>query len=336
MGILNSMSERLQTPKQKPLTQGTATAQPQNTSQSLPSMAQNVTNNLNSNSLLMKSAAQKGNRMAAQRGLQNSTIGIESAQRAMLDVAMPIAQQDTQNRFASTQAGLDRTHQTDMARLNAQLSHDNAMKELSERNRFASTQAGLDRTHQTDMARLNAQLSHDNAMKELSERNRFASTQAGLDRTHQTDMARLNAQLSHDNAMKELSERNRFASTQAGLDRTHQTDMARLNAQLSHDNAMKELGSQVSANTIGKSIDYAMQITNNFDAQIAGVLNNTQMKEEDKKKAIEQLKASRDTELSFMSKFMQKIPTTQKDWAAFPSLGVPTITMKPTETGGKV
>uniref|UniRef100_Q0I4L4 Uncharacterized protein n=1 Tax=Histophilus somni (strain 129Pt) TaxID=205914 RepID=Q0I4L4_HISS1 len=402
MGILNSMSEGLQTPKQKPLAQGTATAQPQNISQPMPSMAQNVTNNLNSNSLLMKSAAQKGNRMAAQRGLQNSTIGIESAQRAMLDVAMPIAQQDTQNRFASTQAGLDRTHQTDMARLNAQLSHDNAMKELSERNRFASTQAGLDRTHQTDMARLNAQLSHDNAMKELSERNRFASTQAGLDRTHQTDMARLNAQLSHDNAMKELSERNRFASTQAGLDRTHQTDMARLNAQLSHDNAMKELsernrfastqagldrthqtdmarlnaqlshdnamkelsernrfastqagldrthqtdmarlnaqlshdnamkelGSQVSANTIGKSIDYAMQITNNFDAQIAGVLNNTQMKEEDKKKAIEQLKASRDTELSFMSKFMQKIPTTQKDWAAFPSLGVPTITMK--------
>lgn len=214
MGILNSMSDSLQDPNQRTLTQGTTTAQSKNINQAVPSMAQNVTNNLNSNSLLMKSAAQKGNRMAAQRGLQNSTIGIESAQRAMLDAAIPIAQQDTQNQ--------------------------------------------------------------------------------------------------------------------------QQITVANLNAKLSHDNAMKELGAQVSANTIGKSIDYAMQITNNFDAQIAGVLNNTQMKEGDKKKAIEQLKASRDTELSFMSRFMQKIPTTQKDWAAFPSLGVPTITMKPTETGGKV
>jgi len=49
-----------------------------------------------------------------------------------------------------------------------------------------------------------------------------------------------------------------------------------------------------------------MQITNNFDAQIAAVLNNTAMKAEDKEKAINQLKASRDSELNFMSKFMQR------------------------------
>lgn len=222
MGILNSMSESLETTKPKTqLTPNTNTGQPSTINQPIPSMAQNVANNLNSNSLLMKSAEQKGQRIAAQRGLQNSSIGVESAQRAMLDAAMPIAQQDTQNQFAANQAQLDREHQY---------------------------------------------------------------------------------------------------KTQA--------DMTRLNAELAHNNAMKELGAQVSANTIGKSIDYAMQITNNFDAQIAGVLNNTQMKEEDKKKAIEQLKASRDSELSFMSKFMQKIPTTQKDWAAFPSLGVPTIAMQ--------
>ena len=119
-----------------------------------------------------------------------------------------------------------------------------------------------------------------------------------------------------------------FARGESALDRSHQLSVARLNAELAHNNAMKELGAQVSANTIGKSIDFTMQITNNFDAQIAGVLNNTQMKEEDKKKAIEQLKASRDSELRFMSQFMQHIPTTQKDWAGFPSLGVPTIAMQ--------
>lgn len=191
-------------------------------------MASNVANNLNANSLLMNSAAAKGERMAASRGLQNSTLGIEASQRAMIDAAMPIAQVDTANQ-------------------------------------------------------------------------------------HQLNLQR---------------DQQNFTANQANLDREHQKDVARLNAELAHNNAMKELGAQVSANTIGKSIDFTMQITNNFDAQIAAVLNNTQMKEDDKKRAIEQLKASRDSELNFMSRFMQHIPTTQKDWANFPSLGVPTITMQ--------
>ncbi|WP_101774979.1 hypothetical protein [Pasteurella oralis] len=219
MGILNTMSEAINKNKQSsqpqtlsPSPSPTLTTQtPQNppalSNQAQPSnpqntMAENVAKNLNSNSLLMNSAAAKGERMAASRGLQNSTLGVEASQRAMIDAVMPISQIDTEH--------------------------------------------------------------------------------------------------------------------------AHQRGMA----QLTHNNAMKELGAQVNANTIGKSIDFAMQITNNFDAQIAAVLNNTQMKEEDKKRAIEQLKASRDSELAFMSKFMQHVPTTHKDWINFPSLNVPTITMQ--------
>ncbi len=245
MGILNSMSEAINKNKQSsqpqtlsPSPSPTLTTQtPQNpptlSNQAQPSnshdtMAENVAKNLNSNSLLMNSAAAKGERMAASRGLQNSTLGIEASQRAMIDAAMLIAQVDTANQ-------------------------------------------------------------------------------------HQLNLQR---------------DQQNFTANQANLDREHQKDVARLNAGLAHNNAMKELGAQVSANTIGKSIDFTMQITNNFDAQIAAVLNNTQMKEDDKKRAIEQLKASRDSELNFMSRFMQHIPTTQKDWANFPSLGVPTITMQ--------
>ncbi|HDR1857064.1 TPA: hypothetical protein QB617_000850 [Pasteurella multocida] len=230
MGILNSMSESLNkknnlTPTQPKAPTLSTQTPPQSDQQT---MASNVANNLNANSLLMNSAAAKGERMAASRGLQNSTLGIEASQRAMIDAAMPIAQVDTANQ-------------------------------------------------------------------------------------HQLNLQR---------------DQQNFTANQANLDREHQKDVARLNAELAHNNAMKELGAQVSANTIGKSIDFTMQITNNFDAQIAAVLNNTQMKEDDKKRAIEQLKASRDSELNFMSRFMQHIPTTQKDWANFPSLGVPTITMQ--------
>ncbi|HDL9481328.1 TPA: hypothetical protein PX784_000885 [Vibrio cholerae] len=85
--------------------------------------------------------------------------------------------------------------------------------------------------------------------------------------------------------------------------------------------------SEVSANTIGKYIDYAQQITGNFDAQIAGIMNNTNMNATDKQNAINQLKTMRDSQLTFISNLFNKIPTTQKDWASFPNLGVPNITV---------
>lgn len=230
-GILNSMSSSLTEnnglPRQ-PRSLNIATLQPtlgQGEQNKPPSMATEVANNLNRNGLLMKSAEATGQRMAASRGLQNSTVGIEAAQRAMIDAAMPIAQVDVGNQ-------------------------------------------------------------------------------------HQLNLQR---------------DQQQFSAQQAGLDREHQIATTRLNAELSHNNAIKELEKQVAANTVGKSIDFAMQIANNFDAQIAGILNNTQMQAGDKAKAIEQLKASRDSEVAFMTEFMQKMPTSKQNWAAFPELGVPTV-----------
>jgi len=213
-------------------------------------MAGNVANILNSNSLLMRSAAAKGERVAANRGLQNSTVGAEAAQRAMIDAAIPIAAQDTQHQFAASQAGLDREHQKGLAKLQADLNYSNQSRLNQEQNKFAASQADLDRGHQRGLAQLQADLSYKN--------------------------------------------------------------QSRL----------------VAANTIGKSIDFTMQIANNFDAQIAGILNNTAMKAADKEKAIKTLKSSRDSEINFVSKFMQGIPTTKQNWSSFPSLGVPSVSIK--------
>ena len=115
-----------------------------------------------------------------------------------------------------------------------------------------------------------------------------------------------------------------FTASQNALDRANQRELANLN----HQNEMRNLNAQVAANTIGKSIDFTMQIANNFDAQIAGILNNTNMKAADKEKAISTLKSSRDSEINFVSKFMQGIPTTKQNWSSFPSLGVPSIGIK--------
>ena len=305
MSILGSMTEALN--KKQPRAPTISQTPPQDNSQT---MASNVANILNSNSLLMRSAAAKGERIAANRGLQNSTAGAEAAQRAMLDAAMPIASQDTQNAFAEKQT-----------RLQADLTYQNQSKLNQQQNQFAAEQAGLDRGHQRGMAQLQSDLAYSNQSRLNQAQNKFSAEQAGLDRTQQTNLAKLQADLNYQNQSRLNQQQNQFTAEQAGLDRTHQRDLANIN----HSNNMQRLNAEVSANTIGKSIDFAQQITNNFDAQIAAVLNNTSMKEEDKKKAINMLKESRDSEMNFMSRFMQGIPTTRQNWSSFPNLGVPNI-----------
>ena len=285
MSILGSMSDALRKQPKAP------TISPTPEKDNSQTMAGNVANILNGNSLLMNSAVAKGERIAANRGLQNSTIGAEAAQRAMLDAAMPIASQDTQNQA---------------------------------QNQFAASQAELDRGHQRGMAQLQSDLNYSNQSRLNQAQNQFAASQAELDRGHQRSLAQLQSDLNFNNQSRLNQAQNQFTASQTALDRSHQRDLANLN----HANEMKNLNAQVSANTIGKSIDFTMQITNNFDAQIAAVLNNTAMKAEDKQKAITELKASRDSELNFMSKFMQGIPTTKQNWASFPNLGVPTIGIK--------
>ena len=265
-------------------------------------MAGNVANILNSNSLLMRSAAAKGERIAANRGLQNSTLGAEAAQRAMLDAAIPIAAQDTQHQFAASQANLDRGHQKDLAKLQADLSYSNQSRLNDTQNRFAASQADLDRAHQRGLTQLQSDLNYNN----------------------QSRLTKLQSDLNYSNQSRLNQEQNRFTASQNELDRANQRELANLN----HQNEMRNLNAQVSANTIGKSIDFTMQIANNFDAQIASILNNTAMKADDKEKAIKTLKSSRDSEINFVSKFMQGIPTTKQNWSSFPSLGVPSIGIK--------
>ena len=305
MSILGSMTEALN--KKQPRAPTISQTPPQDNSQT---MAGNVANILNSNSLLMRSAAAKGERIAANRGLQNSTAGAEAAQRAMLDAAMPIASQDTQHAFTEKQT-----------RLQADLTYQNQSKLNQQQNQFAASQAELDRGHQRGLTQLQADLNYQNQSRLNQQQNQFTAEQAGLDRTHQRGLTQLQADLNYQNQSRLNQQQNQFTADQARLDRTHQRDLANIN----HTNNMQRLNAEVSANTIGKSIDFAQQITNNFDAQIAAVLNNTSMKEEDKKKAINMLKESRDSEMNFMSRFMQGIPTTRQNWSSFPNLGVPNV-----------
>ena len=264
MGILNSMSGAVKLSTTTPKKDESGT------------MEGRVANILNGNSLLMNSAAAKGERVAAQRGLQNSTIGVEAAQRAMLDAAAPIAAQDSQNE------------------------------------------------QQTKMANLQADLS----LRNQNEQNKFAAGQADLDRGHQKSMAQLQGDINFNNQSRLNKMQNEFAASQSALDRSHQASMQQNSLAAQHRNQMALLEKQVAANTIGKSIEFAQNIASGFDAQIASVLNNGNMTAQDKASAIGILKKNRDSELSFMSEFMSKMPTAQSNWASFPKLKTPSITSK--------
>lgn len=74
---------------------------------------------LNSNSLLMRVAKSNGQAAATQRGLGNSSIGAEASQRAMVDAALPIAQQ---NAAQSHDLGvIDKQAQNDKDKLSQQV-----------------------------------------------------------------------------------------------------------------------------------------------------------------------------------------------------------------------
>lgn len=64
------------------------------------SVAKRVGNITSEDSLLMQNAATKGRQSANRRGLINSSIAAGEAQRAILDAAVPIASQDSQQGFA--------------------------------------------------------------------------------------------------------------------------------------------------------------------------------------------------------------------------------------------
>lgn len=113
---------------------------------------------LNQGGLLMRMAQSRGQGMASQRGLGNSTIGIDAAQRAMVDAALPIAQQNAQQSHQGQQSQLDRDLQAgmqdkDLSWKGQQSQKDRDLqsgmqdKDLS----WKGQQSQLDRTHQSSM-----------------------------------------------------------------------------------------------------------------------------------------------------------------------------------------
>ena len=114
---------------------------------------QQLASTLNQGGLLMRMAKSQGAQAAGSRGLMNSSIGAEASQRAIVDAATPLAQQNTQyaqNRALNQQnsdltAARDATQQQyNLDNMAAQFGYNTKLN--NQQNTFTASQNALDRT----------------------------------------------------------------------------------------------------------------------------------------------------------------------------------------------
>lgn len=224
---------------------------------------------LNQGGLLMRMAQSKGQGLAASRGLGNSTIGIDAAQRAMVDAALPIAQQNAQqanNRFmqddaqefTAGQSSLDRTqqltmqkndfsNQTNQAKLNAGLTE--ARDKLLHQQQLGTLSAeGAQRLKELD-AQLKNQMTLNN------QQNQFTAGQSALDRQQQltmqgndyTNQSKLNTQQAQ---LQQRRDQLLYQQQIGTLDKQGQLELKQLDAQLKNQTTLnnQQFGQQKELN----------------------------------------------------------------------------------------
>ena len=157
---------------------------------------------LNKGGLLMRMAQSKGQQVASSRGLSNSTIGIDAAQRAVVDAALPIAQQNAQQSLQQSMQNNSFGHDKEMAGIN----FTNQSKLNQQQNTFSAGENALNRQQQLTMQ------GNDfaNQTKLNEQQNQFSAGQSALDRQQQTSI---------------LDKQQSFQSGQSALDRNQQLTM---------------------------------------------------------------------------------------------------------------
>lgn len=308
---------------------------------------------LNQGGLLMRMAQSKGQGLAASRGLGNSTIGIDAAQRAMVDAALPIAQQNAQqanNRFmqddaqefTAGQSSLDRTqqltmqkndfsNQTSQAKLNAGLT-ETRDKLLYQQQLGTLSAEGAQRLKELD-AQLKNQTTLNNQQfgqqKELNQQQAYLQAerdtllnkfqQGVLDKEGQQRLKELDAQLKNQTSLN--NQQNQWNSAEAQKDRQQQLTV--LEKQFGQESA--QLAKQVVANTHGMymgAIDSAM---GSYNERYAAIMADSSMKATDKQTLLNNMKKELNSTLGMYQQLYSNISTIRPDWSQFPTTQLPGV-----------
>lgn len=264
---------------------------------------------LNQGGLLMRLAQSKGQGLAASRGLGNSTIGIDAAQRAMVDAALPIAQQNAQQSFTAGQADLDRKQQTSM--LDKQQSWQGGQSALDRQQQL--TMQGNDFANQTKLNSQQAQL------QERRDQLLYQQQLGTLDKQSQLELQQLDTQLR--NQMTINNQQNSWNSAEAQKDRQQQLTV--LEKQFGQETS--QLAQQVAANTHGmylSAIDTAMS---SYNERYAALMADSTIKTADKTTMLNNMKNELNSTLTMYQKLYSNINTINPDWTQFPTTSLPGV-----------
>ena len=297
---------------------------------------------LNKGGLLMRMAQSKGQQVASSRGLSNSTIGIDAAQRAVVDAALPIAQQNAQQGLQLSMQSNSFGHDKDMAGIN----FTNQTKLNEQQNQFSAGQSALDRQQQTSI--LDKQQSFQSGQSaldrdqqltmqgnEFKNQSSLTNQQAQLqekrdqllwqqqlgtlDKQGQLELQQLDKQLSNQKALNE--QQNTYNSAEAQKDRTQQLTLLEKNA--SKDLAY--MAQQVAANTHGMYLSAIDSAVSNYNERIAA-LEVAQDIDTTKKP---EMKAGMEKELNatlqMYGQIYSNINTIRPDWTQFPTKVLPMV-----------
>ena len=258
---------------------------------------QQLASTINQGGLLMRMAQNKGQQSAAGRGLMNSSIGAEASQRAIVDAALPLSQQNTQ--FAQTkdinQQQADLTSQRDEKQFGY------SAKLNDQQNTFTAGQSALDRQQQTNLTNLN--FKNQTALNTQQNQATTArdATLFGYDQENKaTDFA---------NSLKTMSEQQKYDLQKLNAQTQASKDLAAQQQQYTLTNTAK----QVAANTQGMYLEAINGLTSTFGDQVAAIQASA-MKAGDKKTAINSLINSQNAMLKFYQSTYQNMSTIKDDW----------------------
>lgn len=288
---------------------------------------------LNQGGLLMRMAQSKGQGMASQRGLGNSTIGIDAAQRAMVDAALPIAQQNAQQThqrvmqdddqsFTAGQSDLDRKQQVTI--LDKQQTWQGGQSALDRKQQL--TMQGNDFTNQSNLN--NQQFGQQ---KELNKQSAFLQAerdtllnkfqQGVLDKEGQQRLKELDVQLKSQITLN--NQQNQWNSAESQKDRQQQLTV--LEKQFGQEAA--QLAKQVVANTHGMylgAIDTAM---NGYNERYAALMADSTIKAADKTTMLGNMKKELNSTLGMYQKLYSNISTIKPNWSSFPTINLPGVSV---------
>ena len=269
---------------------------------------QQLASTINQGGLLMRMAKSQGNQTSGSRGLMNSSFGAEAAQRAMVDAATPIAQQNTQ--FAQTkdvnqqqadlQAERDKTQQG-YTQANTQQAAD--LQAQRDKLLYQQQLGTISAEGDQQLKQMNAQFGYNTQLN--NQQNQFTtqrdSTLFGYDQQNKaTDFA---------NSLKTMSEQQKNDLAKLSAQTAASKDLAAQQQEYALTNTAK----QVAANTQGMYLDAINGLTSTFGDQVAAI-NASSMKASDKKNAINSLISAQNSMLKFYQSTYQNMSTIKDDW----------------------